>query len=433
MLFESSKQALLDAQRERDAFQRTLQAVQNSMGYIEFDPDGAIRFANPSFLKVVGYSLAELKGQHHRMLCDKHLQSTEEYRQFWQTLNAGQSISSTFPRRGRSGRAIWLEATYLPVKDETGRVTKIIKIAADVTNEYERAQSQDAVLNALNRSQATIEFNPDGSIITANQNFLDMMGYTLDQLAGKHHRVFCDDKFYQDNPRFWDDLAHGDFNSGLFERRKANGDSVWIEASYNPIVEKDGRVSRIVKFGTDITERVKRNAAIQHAAEIASATAEETDQIALSGMKTLQDAVNTSKTIANVVAESVATISQLNDQFKNIESIVGTIKSISEQTNLLALNAAIEAARAGEQGRGFAVVADEVRQLARRTGESTTEIAKVVMTNSSMMMGITASIEQVSVISGEGLERIQEVSKIMDEIQRGAENVSKTVLALGAK
>lgn len=259
------------------------------------------------------------------------------------------------------------------------------------------------------------------------------MGYRLDEVVGKHHKFFCDNQFYSENPNFWNELSSGRFKSGLFERRRSNGETVWLEATYNPVFNQDGKVVRVVKFGTDITDRIKRNMAIQHAAEIASATAEETDQIARRGIDSLKAAVATSQTITNVVSNSVTALEQLNDKFKNIESIVDTIKSISEQTNLLALNAAIEAARAGEQGRGFAVVADEVRQLAARTGESTSEIARVIIDNRDKMLEITDGVQEVSNVSTQGLNMISEVSQIMDEIQRGAENVSKTVIDLGAQ
>lgn len=279
---------------------------------------------------------------------------------------------------------------------------------------------------------ATISFKPDGTIISANQNFQNLMGYTDQSLSGRHHRIFCTEEFYQENPHFWEQLAAGQYRSGLFERRRADGSTVWIEATYNPILDDNGKVERVVKLGADITERIERNLAIQEAAEMASSTAEETEQIARSGLKSLRDAVATPETINSVVSHAVSSLGGLNDQFRSMESIIDTIKAISEQTNLLALNAAIEAARAGEQGRGFSVVADEVRQLAGRTGESTSEIARVIDANRNAILEISNKIEDVSDVSQKGLTMITEVSNIMDEIQRGAEDVSQRVANLGS-
>lgn len=416
---------------ELSSDRKSLAAIKDSMACIEFDLDGNVLDASAIFLNLMGYSKAEIVGQHHRNFCDDFYRNSAEYKQFWRTLGAGQAVSGTFPRLNKRGDELWLEATYFPVKDHANRVEKIVKIAVDITAKHNEAESKDAILEALDRSLATIEFTPDGHIVAANQNFLHFMGYRLEELRGKHHRLLCTDKFYQENPNFWDELSRGQFKAGLFERRKANGEAVWIEASYNPVLGKNGEVARIVKFGSDVTARVNRNLAIQHAAEVASATAEETDQIARTGIKTLQDALGTSKRISAVVTEAVDNMSGLNEQFKNIENIVGTIQSIAEQTNLLALNAAIEAARAGDQGRGFAVVADEVRQLAGRTGVSTSEIARVVATNRDMMKEITEKVVTVSSISDKGVVGIGEVSRIMDEIQRGAEAVCKTVSQLG--
>jgi len=424
-------QQLEETISEFSSDRNSLVAIKNSMAYIEFDVAGNIVDANPIFLSLMGFSKAEIVGQHHRIFCDDFYRTSAEYKQFWRNLGAGQAISGTFPRLNKKGRELWLESTYFPVKDHNNRVEKIVKIAADITAKHNEAESKDAVLEALDRSLATIEFTPDEHVIAANQNFLRFMGYRLEDLRGKHHRLLCNEKFYQENPNFWGELSRGQFKAGLFERRKANGDVVWIEASYNPVMGKNGEVARIVKFGSDVTARVARNLAIQHAAEVANATAEETDQIARTGIKTLHEALGTSKHISAVVTDAVESMSGLNEQFKNIEKIVGTIQSIAEQTNLLALNAAIEAARAGDQGRGFAVVADEVRQLAGRTGVSTSEIARVVATNRDMMKQITEKVVTVSSISDRGVSGIGEVSRIMDEIQRGAEAVCKTVLQLG--
>lgn len=427
MFNQKLKQQVFQQQQDLNALKQHINAIKNNVGYVELGPDGTLLFANPLFLNWIGYSLQEVQGQHHRKLCQSDYATSKDYQTFWETLNQGKSISDTFDRVTKGGETVWLEATYLPVLNERHNVIKIIKIASNITSEHERSENQHALLTALDRSMATIEFTPDGHIVNANQNFLNFMGYTLEQVIGQHHKMFCDNDFYEQHPNFWSELARGEFKSGQFERTNARGENVWIEATYNPIFNRHGKVDRVVKLGSDITHRINRNFEIQHAAEVASATAEETGQIARSGITTLEESVATSRMINEEVAVTVNTIEQLAEQFKNIENIVETIKSIAEQTNLLALNAAIEAARAGEQGRGFAVVADEVRQLAARTSDSTAEIAKVVNTNRDMMSNITKRVQQVADISEAGLEKMSAVSATMGEIQKGAENVSETV------
>lgn len=423
----SSKQELSETKHSLDSITHHMDAIKNHVGYVELSNDGDLLFANKIFLSWINYSIDEIAGKHHRSLCDPAYTSSNEYIQFWRRLNSGEAVSGTFKRIGKLGNTIWLEASYFPVKDKEGKIFKIIKIASNITQQYEESSDENALLTSLNRSLATIEFTPEGKILKANNNFLNLMGYSLDDIVNKHHKIFCSDIFYQQNPKFWQELASGDFKSGQFERLTSTGASVWIEATYNPIMNSQGTIERVVKIASDITDRVNRNKNVQHAAEVANTTAGETRTIAESGISVLSESVTTSQTINDEVSSTVTTIEQLAEQFKNIEKIVETIQGIADQTNLLALNAAIEAARAGEQGRGFAVVADEVRQLAARTSDSTSEISKVVSTNRDMMDNITNRVQHVASISQTGLEKVSVVSETMEEIKKGADNVSEIV------
>ena len=413
--------------------QAFIDAVKVGVATISFTPSGEILEANPLFLSVVGYSEQEVIGKHHRIFCDAHYAQSSSYAQFWEQLRQGHSHSGIYQRIDKHGRELWLEATYFPVKVE-GKVVRVVKIASDVTESYQQLSRQKAIISALDRALAIIEFTPKGEIVTANQNFLSCVGYSLSQLKGQHHRLFCDESFYREQPHFWDDLAHGQLKSGLFSRRDSHGNEIWLEATYNPIKDESGKVVKVIKFASEVTERIKRAQAVSEAANIAQTISQETTRFAETGSELLAASVAISSAISEQVSRTSGLIGQLNEQSKSIEAIVSTISSIAEQTNLLALNAAIEAARAGDQGRGFAVVADEVRQLAARTSLSTGEIASVVQKNRELTAQITGNINEVATSAQRGKEQIGEVSGVMSQIEQGAINVTETVsnLAIGS-
>ncbi|WP_368192671.1 methyl-accepting chemotaxis protein [Aeromonas sp. s8] len=413
--------------------QAFIDAVKVGVATISFTPSGEVLEANPLFLSVVGYSEQEVIGKHHRIFCDAHYVQSSSYAQFWEQLRQGHSHSGTYQRFDKQGRELWLEATYFPVKLD-GKVVRVVKIASDITESYQQLSRQKAIISALDRALAIIEFTPKGEIVTANQNFLSCVGYSLSQLKGQHHRLFCDESFYREQPHFWDDLAHGQLKSGLFSRRDSHGNEIWLEATYNPIKDESGKVVKVIKFASEVTERIKRAQAVSEAANIAQTISQETTRFAATGSELLTASVTISSAISEQVSRTSGLIGQLNEQSKSIEAIVSTISSIAEQTNLLALNAAIEAARAGDQGRGFAVVADEVRQLAARTSLSTGEIASVVQKNRELTAQITGNINEVATSAQRGKEQIGEVSGVMSQIEQGAINVTETVsnLAIGS-
>ncbi len=409
---------------------RILRAIRQHVAVIEFLPDGTIADANPAFLAVVGYGRDDVIGQHHAMFCRKADARSAAYRQFWRALQAGESRRGTFERRHASGRALFLEATYFPVLDRRGRVERVVKIAADVTAETRQRTDQQAVFTAIDRSMAVIEFEPDGTIIQANDNFLAFMGYSQSDIAGRHHRLFCDEGFYRNHPAFWDQLARGEFKSGQFARRTAHGHEVWLEATYNPVFNAAGRVVKVIKFATDITERVQRAAQAQQAAELAHTTAAQTAGIVDRGREAIVVSAGTSHRIAAKLGETNATVERLRDQARQIESIVATISGVATQTKLLALNAAIEAARAGTHGRSFAVVADEVRQLATRTTAATAEVDAVVHANLAILSEVAAAIADVDTYARQGSSEVSQVEDIMQEIQLGATGVLSAVQRL---
>ena len=419
------KQTLAHCQLQLADASATLAALDRSMALIEFQPDGTILNANSNFLSLMGYTLAEVRGQHHRLFCEPGQSSSREYSEFWRRLASGEFVSERFLRRDKQGREIWLEANYNPILGASGRVEKVLKIAADISAEVRMEQEQNSLINAINRSMAMIEFNLQGEVLTANDNFLNTMGYRLEDIRGKHHRLFCnreeaDSAGYKS---FWAQLNRGEYVSGRFQRVGRNGQPIWLRATYNPVFDSNGKLYKVVKFASDVTEQVQHQEAESRAARIAYDTALQTDATAQQGAQVVQHTVEVMQGIAGELNRAAEGISAVSEQSEMISSIVQTIRGIAEQTNLLALNAAIEAARAGEQGRGFAVVADEVRSLAGRTSQATVEIVEVVRRNHELAQGAVNSMDASKDKAEQGVRLANEAGAVILEIQEGARRV----------
>ncbi len=246
-----------------DADLRALMAaLDKSRARIEFGPDGTVRTANANFLTLMGYTLSEVEGRHHTLFVPAAERNSDAYHAFWEALRRGEPQTREFRRIAKDGRSVWIQATYNPVLDRVGRVTRVVKFASDVTDQFLRAIDHDGQLDALHRSQAVIEFALDGTILAANTNFLDAVGYRLDEIQGRHHSLFVDatEQAGAEYRGFWDKLSRGEFASGEFRRIAKGGREVWIQATYNPIHDRDGIPIKVVKFATDITEQKLRTA-----------------------------------------------------------------------------------------------------------------------------------------------------------------------------
>ncbi|MDY6920942.1 MAG: PAS domain S-box protein [Pseudomonadota bacterium] len=258
--------------QQQDDQRRQLQALDRSQAVIEFDMDGTILNANDNFLAVMGYQRQEVLGKHHSMFVAPEEANGEKYRRFWSTLRQGKFHSATYRRQGKGGKAIWIQASYNPILDDQGQPYKVVKFASDVTEQTLKNADFASQIDAISRSQAVIEFNMDGTIRGANDNFLSVMGYQADEIIGRHHRIFVapEERETPDYQAFWQALRSGEHFSSEYKRISKSGGEVWIQASYNPILDQEGKPFKVVKYATDISEQKRRNADFQSQLEAIS-------------------------------------------------------------------------------------------------------------------------------------------------------------------
>ena len=396
---------------------------------ITLDANGVIVEVNKLFEKELGYSRTEVCGHPIDMLSPPELGRDVHQRRALDAIAQGKHHSGTLRLSSREGRHVWLRAMIMPFTGESGRVERVVLYSSVLTRTIESSREKEALVGALMRSTAVIEFSLDGLVLTANQNFLDGMGYTLAQIQGKHHRIFClpYDAQSEKYEHFWQTLRNGSYVAGRFCRLDSYGKEIWLEASYNPIVDANGRLSKIVKFATVITDQVHRERAVSEAASMAHDTSVRTNTSAELGRKVIQNTVTTLNTLSALMEDATHGIQALDAQSQEIGTIVKTISSIADQTNLLALNAAIEAARAGEQGRGFAVVADEVRHLALRTTQATVEIVEVVKNNQALASNAVSMIGNSKREAEAALSLASDADEVIKDIQQGANSVVAAV------
>lgn len=342
-----------------------LDALGRSLAIIEFDPSGVILNANQNFCQALGFSLEEIKGKHHRLFVDPSYAATPEYKRFWEKLASGQHDTGEYKRVGKGGQEVWIQASYNPVLDHKGRVERVLKAAAVTTEAKLNGLETKAKIEAISRVQAVIEFTPAGEVIAANQNFLDVLGYRLDEIVGRHHRMFVDTKFAgsAEYGEFWTTLNRGEHVSASFARVGKGGKKVWIQASYNPIRDFDGRVFKVVKFATDITDLTEIGAGLARLAAndlttpIASPFSPAFEQLRLDFNEAHQS---------------------LCSAFSGFSGSIGVIQSGSSEISLAAADLSRRTEQQAASLEETAAALDQITATVRRTAEGANHAKKVV-------------------------------------------------------
>lgn len=426
---QSLKNKVTELDDELFTVSQVKNTLDSKMLTLELDKNAHILSLNEQATVELGYEKNQLVGKSLLSLVPELARTTRHYQSFKKALDDKEAWVGAVQLVNAHNEQAWLRVILHPVINRQQQFQLFTLHASALTRTIETSRENQDLVKAIHRSMAVIEFDLSGHVITANEQFLQGVGYAKQEIVGKHHSIFCEPEEANsaDYADFWKKLQKGEFIASRFKRINKYGEPVWLEASYNPVFCEQGELYKIVKFATVITEQVNREMAVSQAAEIAYSTSTETDQIAHQGAEVLGDMVNVMDELAKKMEQAATEIAALDKQSQHIANIVQSISSIADQTNLLALNAAIEAARAGEQGRGFAVVADEVRQLASRTSKATVEIVDVVQQNRALTQNTVEVIEQGKSKAEQGYSLATESGKVMSDIQNGAQKVVDAV------
>jgi methyl-accepting chemotaxis protein len=389
-----------------------VQAIGKSQAVIEFSMDGKVLTANENFLNTLGYSLAEIQGQHHSLFVDPAYRASPEYRLFWDKLGRGEYDAGQYKRIGKGGKEVWIQAAYNPILDLNGKPFKVVKYATDITEQRLQAADMSGQIAAISKAQAVIEFSMDGKVLNANENFLNTLGYSLAEIQGQHHSLFVDSAYRAspDYKLFWDKLGRGEFDTGQYKRIGKGGKEVWIQASYNPIFDLNGKPFKVVKYATDVTAQV-------NAANMLALTVEQAQSVALAAQagdleqripldgksdapKALCEGINSLlETTSDVFGEvgrvlSALSAGDLNQRIQRDYS--GVFKNVKDDANTTSerLSSVISEVRATVEALTGA--ANQVSSTAQSLSQAASEQASSVTETTSQIDLMSASISQNS-------------------------------------
>lgn len=403
---------ITDVVLKQQELEGQINAINSSTGYIEFNPDGTVIKANDLFLKAVKYTGEEIEGKHHRIFCDPAYTRSREYEQFWQNLANGMPQSGEFRRRAKDGADIWIQANYTPVRDEKGKVVKVIKLCSDITEQKLRNLDYQGQLEAIGRSNAVIEFNMDGTVINANDNFLRVSGYSLQEIKGKHHKMFVtpDHARSVEYRSFWDALNRGEFFVGTYTRVNKRGDEVYLQASYNPIVDAEGRPVKVVKYALDMTEVIRVIKAMANG--------------------DLSQRCDTS-------VDNGGLTEQINKTLENLGSVLG---NITQGADVVAKSSDLLQKKTNDMKRNTVEVASAISQMAKgaqdqaaRTDDSS-KLINHVMTSSNEMEKkanfINKTAERGLESSNQGMKTVKVLVNNMNGIKESAGQTAQSINVL---
>ena len=391
-------------------FEGQLAAIGKSQAVISFNMDGTIIEANENFLQTVGYTLDEIKGEHHRIFATPEYAASTEYREFWARLNEGKFDTGEYRRLGKGGKEIWIQASYNPIFDMNGRPFKVVKFASDITQQKLQAAETSGQINAIGKAQAVISFNMDGTIIDANENFTNTVGYSLDEIKGKHHRMFASPEVANsaEYAEFWAKLNRGEFDMGEYPRVGKNGKEIWLSASYNPIMDMNGKPFKVVKYATDVTERKSNFEEITAVAK----SLEANDLTVLMEKEYNGDYASVKESLNNAITSVNAV---LNKMVNAIDQVSGSVGQLRQSSQSLASGAEEQSSAVEEVSANLSETDSQVKSNAENAvvaSQLTTETADIAADGQNKMSSMTEAMSAIS----DSSDDITKIIKVIDDI-----------------